>query len=403
MLRKLIGTVLWLGSVGATGAIMYNAMGIQATILTAIGVLGLIAASAGIFLAMEAVREGAPVAFLVSLLLWLVGEAFIVPSEINYWAATVTAKAEHEDDVGRQAGNRRMVLERAAIDLAAQKPARAAAIVQADIDAALVRDIGRTTLGAATANCTDLQSAAIWRCKEVLTLRRELAAAQSYERSTSLVWDANTTPVSTVEAHGAHDGPAQLADMIGGTTKQWGQILIVVTVALLFLTRGFGLYIGWRRAPARRVLTIEARDIETLPALETDNRLALAAPAVERVPAIPDVSRETSNVLPMERPAQPAPKTIPSLDPMSIEGVIAAVARSFGPCEKAMPAIATAVKTLAAVRGITEIPHATTIGAVLSDKLGYPRRRGNLKEGRSMIYNFAVTRHDEHWKETCAG
>jgi len=49
-----------------------------------------------------------------------------------------------------------MVLERAAIDLAAQKPARAAAIVQADIDAALVRDIGRTTLGAATANCTDL-------------------------------------------------------------------------------------------------------------------------------------------------------------------------------------------------------------------------------------------------------
>jgi hypothetical protein len=390
MLRKFIGSVLWALSVGVTGAIMYTAMGIQSNILTGLGVLGLVSASTGIFVAMDAVRDRAPIAFLVALSVWIVGEAFIIPSEINYWSAVVSARAEREMDMERQSNGRRMILDRVSDNIMAKKPARAAAIVQTDIDAALARDIGNTSLGAATASCMDLNSRSIWRCKTVLALRSELAIVQEYDKAASMVWDANTKVGATNDAHGAHDGPMQLADMLGGTPKRWGQALMVVTIALLFITRGLGLYIGWRRAPAKRPVPDETTPANVFADVTPKHWPALAPTAAEvspePVPALP----MPSNVVPIRQPVLTKPKLVPEADPKSIESIVAAAVQSMPPGEHPIPDIAKAVKTLATARGVDDIPHPTAIGVVLSKRLGYLGRRGSLKRDghRSMVYNL---------------
>ena len=400
MLRKLIGSVLWALSVGVTGAIMYTAMGIQSNILTGLGVLGLVSASTGIFIAMDAVRDRAPIAFLVAISVWIVGEAFIIPSEINYWSAIVSAKAEREMDMERQSNGRRMILDRVADNIMAKKPARAAAIVQTDIDAALAKDIGNTSLGAATANCMDLNSRSIWRCKTVLALRSELAIVQEYDKAASMVWDANTKVGATNDAHGAHDGQMQLADMLGGTPKGWGQALMVVTIAMLFITRGLGLYIGWRRVPAKQAVAVK-NHIGDVPANvfadDTEkHRPALAAPAAEALPEPMPPLEKPSNIVLYRQPLPPTPKAVPVIDPSSIEGIVAAAVRSMPPVEHPIPDIAKAVKTLAAARGVSEIPHPTAIGVILSRRLGYPGRRGSLKRDghRSMVYDLSGVRAD---------
>ncbi len=398
MLRRIIGSALWAISVGVTGAIIYNAMGVQSNILTVIGTLGLIAASTGIYLAADAVHDRAPIAFMVSMLIWLAGESFIIPSEINYWSATISAKADQEADAAHKANDRRMILDKEAGKLLTEKPARSAATVQAEIDGELAKVYSGQTLAKATINCTDLESIAIWRCKAVLTLRRELAAAQSYEKSTSLVWNANTT-TDHKAAHGTHDGPEQLADMLGGTSKHWAQGLMVVTIALLFLTRGLGLYVGWRRSPQRRMLTIQARDITALPMPANepaeDVQPVLVAPVpISSEPAITKVFDETNVVQIGPRQAL-EPKLAPMIDPKSIEGIVAAAARSMGPGEQPMPAIMQAVKALAEARSVTEVPHPTKVGVILSHKLGYSSRRGTPKEGRVTIYDFATGSRQE--------
>lgn len=192
MLRKLICGTLWLLATGVTAAIVYFGMGTASLIVTALGAIGIISASCGIYIAMDARKHGARAAFIGGLLLWLLGEAFVIPSEINFWSATVTAKAEREMDYQRQANGRRMILENRTTQLATEAPARAAGKIQADINAALAKTYGRKTLASLTSNCTDLASPSIRFCKDVFALQKELAGSQEQKTISSLIWDANT-------------------------------------------------------------------------------------------------------------------------------------------------------------------------------------------------------------------
>jgi hypothetical protein len=262
---------------------MYNAMGTQSHIITAIGLAGLIAASSGIYLAMDAYRDRAWIAFVLSVMLWLTGEAFLVPSEINYWSAHVTSKMEKERDLGRQANGRRLILDATADSLIRDKPARSAAKIRPDIDAELARVYYGRALGAATTNCTDLSSLMIGRCQNVLALRRELATAEDYEKKAGLVWEANSAiGVDTSETHGTNDGPVQLTAIFGGTPERWTLILTVLTIFFMFFVRGFAIYLGWRKAPVRGAVDLPFQIVVRPPEPEVQRSLpALAAPVAE--------------------------------------------------------------------------------------------------------------------------
>ena len=365
MIRRIIGSVLWLLSIGVTGAIMWTAMGTQSWIITAIGVIGIIAAGTGIYLAMDAARDRAVIAFGLSVLLWLIGEAFLIPSEVNYWSAQVAAKAEQEADAQRQANGRRMILDAAASRLMARKPKRSAGAIQAAIDIGLARSFRRGTLAELTNGCTDLRSRYIGYCKQILALRAEKAAAIQYEKEARLIWDANTAVGANAPlAHGAHDGPARLAEMLGGTPAYWTNAIICVTIFLLFFTRGLGLFLGWR--PSRQQALV-------MP-LDHWKPEANAKPAP--VQCLPDA---------------PAPKVLAPSGTNVLDGLVHTVARTFEKEARTnvpVHEVKAAVRALAQGHGITIAPQSQRIGVILSDQLGYPSRRGGKKENRWMLYDF---------------
>lgn len=253
MLRKIVCTSLWMLATGVTGAIVYLGMGTNSLVVTALGAIGILAATTGIYLALDAKRDGVHMAMIGGIALWILGEAFVIPSEINYWSATVTARAEREMDYQRQAQGRRLILDDTASRLAKEKPARSSKKVQAAIDAELARVIGSgrkaQTLSALTKDCRDLTSPAIKLCGPVMSLREELATAQDYEKDSAIVWAANSQlSVNTEEAHGAHDGPDRLAEIFGRTPVFWSNVILGITILLLWFTRGFSLAMGWRDA-----------------------------------------------------------------------------------------------------------------------------------------------------------
>ena len=381
MWRRLIGTALWILAIGVTSAIVWYGMGTQDWIITAIGAIGIIAAGTGIFLAMDAARDGAGWALMLCICLWLLGEAFIIPAEVNYWSARVTAKAEREMDLARQDNGRRLILDTTADQLTKGKPARTSAVIQANIDQELARSYGNQTLSGLTNGCTDLSSRYIRLCRQVLALKGELAVAVQHEQASRLVWDANTAlGADTASAHGAHDGPMRLANMLGGTPAFWSNAIIAITVLLLFFVRGIGLFLGWR--PDRT------------------NRKAIATPMPLAPAATPIGTAKTALPIPLVHPAEEtiakphplAPAQVSAFfDTNTLEEMTQTVCRTYereGRGEVAMPIIRADVRTLANGRGRNVNPSAQRLGTILTEVLRYPSRRGTPAEGRTMIYNF---------------
>lgn len=253
MLRKIIGTLSWLIATGATTAIMIKAMGTQEPILSVIGVLGVLFATTGVYMAVDAWRDGAIIACILGLGMWIIGEAFLLPSEYNFWAATVTAKAERELDIQRQADGRRLILDDKAKELSRSAKLRPSKEIKDDINEALARTHGKKTLSALTKGCSDLDSPSIRFCKDVFALRKELDVSEEHEKSVGLIWEANTNlAVDTRQAHGAHDGPANFADLFGGTAKFWSLILTCLTMILMLYGRGVSIFLAWRKSKPRK-------------------------------------------------------------------------------------------------------------------------------------------------------
>lgn len=316
MLRKLICGTLWLLATGVTAAIVYYGMATNSVIVTVLGVIGIISASCGIYIANDGKKQKARGVLFGGLLLWFLGEAFVIPAEINFWEATVTAKAERELDYQRQADGRRLILDNTAEQLKSSAPTRPMGEIQADINAALAKTYSKKTLASTTANCSDLSSPFIKFCKDVFALQKELAGAQDKNTKSTLVWEANQSlSINTSEAHGAHDGPAALAAIFGGTVLFWRHVMLGIMIALLWVNRGFGLAMASAKSapkpvletkPAAREPASEAVSLEPIAASET--QVAHTEPAFETTAPEPEHAFETEAALD-PGPAEIEPET----------------------------------------------------------------------------------------------
>lgn len=288
---------------GITFAILMKAMGTQSLIISAIGVLGLLFAGTGVYLAMDAWRDRAYGAFTIGLLIWVSGELFVIPSEYNLWSATVTARAEREMDLQREANGRRLILDTTATKLANEKPDRSSRQVQSAIDKALAAPLGKkTTLAAATHSCADIAAPSYRYCSEVLKLREEKARAEDFEKDSSLVWDANTRlAVDTSAMHGTHDGVASFAELVGKTPKFWSIILTLLTMLVLFLGRGVTLFVGHRDAKSERPCSVPVAKAVTV--TKEHSVTEVPKPIAASVPELPLPKPISVTELPAPKPA----------------------------------------------------------------------------------------------------
>lgn len=350
LLIKYIGGGGWLLATGLTLAIVCNAMGTQNWIISGIGILGIIGSSTGVYMAREAFQDKAFLAGAGAMAMWLICASFLIPSEINYWSATVTARAEHESDVGRQADARRRELDWKAKLVSDVRPGRTAAEVQAEIDRTLARKDGKTTLGSATGQCSDTASASYRHCGDVLTLRAELAKTAAYEKNAGLVWNAGAQLNGAEAAHGAHDGAARIARLLGGSAEEWNDRLLLVTVLLLAFMRDMLLFITWRAPKMAKALAPVLKQVAQ-PEITEQSTTAIAVLPESNVHYLDSFREEPEE-------AEEEPETI--IEPVSLthrEVIQTAIAPLIASGNVSFEDIMTKVQAEAANRGHGAIDH----------------------------------------------